>query len=165
MKKFLVGAVLLAACGVPAGKAPQGAAGVPEIQKTVADAQYIEVPTTSTLAPPTTQMALPRPVQEEAPSTTSSTMRRIVTTTVVEPVVERVTGNDFWRALAICESSLTDPNYFQFEGGTGAKAGYVPGSSYEAQKAAAQRWAAIIHPNEGTSAGWPNCWWVALKNS
>lgn len=72
----------------------------------------------------------------------------------------------FWRRLADCENRNGDDDdgYFQFtDPDTARKAGYVRGSSYEEQKKAAIRWAHMIHPNEGTTAGWPNCWWVALR--
>lgn len=75
-------------------------------------------------------------------------------------------SDDFWRRLANCECSsghcANGAGYFQFtDPSTAEKAGYVRGSSYEEQLAAAKRWAAKIHPREGTTAGWPRCWWRA----
>lgn len=76
-----------------------------------------------------------------------------------------VTDGDFWRRLANCEnpSGNAPGGYFQFMGSTRDRVGWAPGQSYEQQKAEAIWWAQQIHPNEGTSAGWPNCWWVALR--
>jgi hypothetical protein len=69
---------------------------------------------------------------------------------------------DFWRRLANCESrdgrGGNGGGFFQMVGH-----GYRPGLSYDQQVALAQAWAAKIHPREGTTAGWPHCWWVALR--
>ncbi len=96
------------------------------------------------------------PVATTAPRRTTTTARP----TQLAPVVH---GDDFWWRLARCESrngELSD-NQFQFQGGTAEKVGYYPGASYEAQRAMAIDWAARIHPREGTTAGWPVCWWTA----
>lgn len=102
-----------------------------------------------------TEVVRPAPVRT-VPNTTTT-----VRATQLAPVRH---GEDFWYRLAMCESSLTDPNYFQFMGGTAEKVGYYPGASYAEQVAMAQDWAARIHPREGTSAGWPVCWWTAGGN-
>lgn len=75
-------------------------------------------------------------------------------------------GDAFWRRLANCENTRGDApgGYFQFMGTTRTRVGWVPGLSYERQKQMAIWWAAQIHPNEGTRAGWPTCWWVALRD-
>lgn len=73
----------------------------------------------------------------------------------------------FWRRLADCENPRGDApgGYFQFMGSTRDKVGWKPGLSYEQQRAMAISWASQIHPNEGTTAGWPVCWWRALKGN
>lgn len=78
-----------------------------------------------------------------------------------------VTDGDFWRRLANCENPAGDApgGYFQFMGTTREKVGWAPGQSYETQRAEAIWWAEQIHPREGTSAGWPHCWWVAQNGS
>lgn len=114
--------------------------------------------TTTTLAPTTTTI-------EPAPATTVATVRRTTTSTAARPtqLAPVVHDADFWYRLATCESGngRGSANQFQFMGGTAEKVGYYPGASYEEQRAMAIDWASRIHPNEGTSAGWPECWWRA----
>lgn len=74
----------------------------------------------------------------------------------------------FWRALANCECASGKCGgpyigYFQFEKGTAQKVGIDGSESYAEQEAGAREWASRIKGREGTSAGWPVCWWVALK--
>jgi hypothetical protein len=78
--------------------------------------------------------------------------------------VETPTDADFWRRLANCENPNGDApgGYFQFMGSTRSKVGWSPDQSYEQQRSEAIWWAQQIHPREGTSTGWPQCWWVAL---
>lgn len=103
-------------------------------------------------------------------SRSSSKPRRLLapTTTAPKPV-QRTTeaSGDFWERLSHCESptgrSGQFVGYFQFSRDTAKKVGIRGSETYEVQKAAAIRWAAIIHPREGTSAGWPRCWWAALR--
>ena len=125
-------------------------------------------PTTTTEAPTTTvevtsTTAAPAPVATTVP-------RRTTTTVYVEPrpatQTPTVHDSDFWYRLATCESEngRTSANQFQFMGGTAEKVGYYAGASYEAQRAMAQDWTARLraegtHP--GSSAGWPECWWIA----
>jgi hypothetical protein len=127
------------------------------------------------------------PVEYIAPTTTTSTststtsttldLSRTTTTTranrgsprqrppvavTAAPIRQQVAHTAaFWRRLANCESSTgTGGNgggYFQMVGH-----GYHSGLSYDEQLVLAQAWAAKIHPREGTTAGWPHCWWVAL---
>lgn len=72
---------------------------------------------------------------------------------------------DFWRALADCESpdgrSGRFLGYFQFHPSTWRATGGGELGSYEHQKARAQQWASKVSP--GTRAGWPHCWWVAKR--
>lgn len=107
-----------------------------------------EPPTTTTEAPTTTTIA-------ERTTTTRRANRGAVRT--APPVVA---GHDFWWRLGNCESEngRTSANIFQLVGH-----GYQPGQSYQQQLQEAQAWAAKIHPKEGTTLGWPNCWWVALR--
>jgi len=75
-------------------------------------------------------------------------------------------NSDFWRRLANCECASGHcggpyVGYFQFSRDTAAKVGIDGSESYEEQRAAAQAWAQRIHPREGTSSGWPVCWWKA----
>lgn len=82
------------------------------------------------------------------------------------PIPPASVDDAFWRRVANCECASgqcsNGAGYFQFtDPGTARKAGYVRGSSYEEQLSAAKRWAGMIHPREGTTAGWPHCWWVA----
>lgn len=73
----------------------------------------------------------------------------------------------FWRRLANCESpggtSGQFAGYFQFSADTAKKVGYVPGMTYEQQKALAIKWLGMIHGAGGSRSGWPRCWWVALR--
>lgn len=74
----------------------------------------------------------------------------------------------FWRALANCECASGKCGgpyigYFQFEKGTAQKVGIDGSESYAEQEAGAREWASRIKGREGTSAGWPVCWRVALK--
>ncbi len=129
---------------------------------------------TTTVAPTTTTVPEPVPstivvpVDPELnpPEPVATTAPRRTTTTVPRPAIATPTvhGADFWYRLATCESRNGElsANQFQFMGGTAEKVGYYPGASYEAQRAMAIDWASRIHPNEGTNAGWPVCWWVAL---
>lgn len=122
-------------------------------------------PTTTTTVPelvPSTvvvpvdpELNPPEPVATTVPRTTAA-----VRPTQLAPVVH---GDDFWFRLAMCESGAgaSSPNVFQFMGGTAEKVGYYAGASYEAQRAMAIDWAARIHPREGSTAGWPVCWWEA----
>lgn len=75
-------------------------------------------------------------------------------------------GGDFWRRLANCEAhDGTGGNgggYFQFAPSTARAVGYHAGMTYDQQVLLAQEWARRIHPREGTTSGWPHCWWVAL---
>jgi len=125
-------------------------------------------PTTTT----STEVARETTTTTEPNIAPPTTARRVTPTTVYDPPAPqgRTTGrgneppgNDFWYRLALCESGAgaSSPNIFQFMGGTAEKVGYYPGASYEAQRAMAIDWAARIHPGEGTSAGWPVCWWTA----
>lgn len=87
----------------------------------------------------------------------------------VTPETSGSPDDAFWRRLANCEcasgSCANGAGYFQFtDPGTARKAGYVRGSSYEEQLAAAKRWLAQIGGRGGTTAGWPTCWWRALKS-
>ena len=81
----------------------------------------------------------------------------------------RAAAGNFWLELRRCESSdgALSPNLYQFTAETGAKVGLPdPGAASPArQLEAAQEWAARIHPNEATRAGWPTCWRVALAAS
>lgn len=104
-----------------------------------------------------------------APTTTTTIKRHITITKTINtaPRSQLGTGGDFWRRLANCESadghSGTYIGYFQFSRDTAKKVGITGSESYDTQVAAAQKWASIIHPREGTTAGWPHCWWVALR--
>ena len=110
------------------------------------------IETTTTTAPPAT--------------TTTEVLR--TTTTRANRGTPRTTatggGHDFWWRLANCESEVgrTSRNIFQFSPDTAAKVGIDGSESYEVQRAAAIAWAARIHPREGSTSGWPHCWWVAL---
>lgn len=128
------------------------------------------LPSTSTPAETTSTSSVP---EEElaptaAPQTTIAKTTRSTTSTTLYASVRapEVEPNDFWYALATCESEngRTSNNQFQFMGGTEDKVGYYDGASYEEQKAMAQGWAARLiaegtHP--GSRAGWPECWWRA----
>ncbi len=122
---------------------------------------------TPTEAPTTTEApeAAPEPPQ---PTTTRTQATGATRTTVARSpgtTIAVASGSgDFWYRLATCESEngRTSDNQFQFMGGTEIKVGYYPGASYSEQVAMAKWWAARIHPNEGATAGWPVCWWVAL---
>lgn len=78
-------------------------------------------------------------------------------------------GGDFWARLSRCEcrSGHCDDSggFFQFKGSTARKVGFSPGESYLKQRSEAIWWAAQIHPREGTTSGWPHCWWVALRGA
>lgn len=115
----------------------------------------------TTAAPTTTaEVARPAPVR-----TVPNTTRPATTVAVPAVATPTVHGADFWYRLADCESGVgaTSPNIFQFMGGTAEKVGYYAGASYAEQVAMAKDWAARIHPREGTTAGWPVCWWTALR--
>lgn len=126
--------------------------------------------------------APPRPVPPPAattppePTTTAATTTSVVVTTVVTTMTTTApegnegavqTGDDaFWRRLANCECESgrcggAHVSFFQFSRDTARKVGIDGSESYEDQRAAAQEWARRIHPREGTTAGWPHCWWVA----
>jgi hypothetical protein len=132
--------------------------------------------TTTTEAPPEPSTTTTTEAEPEPATTVASVIVRRTTTTVeyYEPSPQSRTvgkgseppGNDFWYALATCESEngRTSANQFQFMGGTAEKVGYYTGASYAEQRAMAQGWAATLraegtHP--GSSAGWPECWWQA----
>lgn len=120
-----------------------------------------EAPTTvATTTTESTEVARPAPVGTVPNNTTP---RRTTTTARPTQLAPVVHGDDFWYRLAMCESGAgaSSPNIFQFMGGTAEKVGYYPGATYAEQRAMAQDWAARIHPREGTSAGWPVCWWRA----
>lgn len=109
-----------------------------------------------TVSEPTTAAPLPSPRRTDPPVTVARSTGTTVSATSG--------SSDFWYQLRLCESrdGAMSSNLYQFMGGTGEKMG-IDGSEPEwEQTAAAQRWAALIHPNEGTTAGWPECWWVAL---
>lgn len=124
-----------------------------------ADRYFASLPVTTTTAR----------VHAARPRANRGGQRSVVPPTTPRPSAEPPTGGDFWQRLSKCECDpIAHPDgcpdsggWFQFKGSTATKAGYVVGSSYEDQRAAAQRWAAAIHPNEGTRAGWPRCWWRA----
>ena len=64
----------------------------------------------------------------------------------------------------MCESGMRATHnqyvgYFQFSRDTARKVGIDGSEDYETQKAAAQRWAAMVDP--GSRSGWPVCWWKA----
>lgn len=115
--------------------------------------------TTTTEAPPP-----PTTTTTEVPRTTTTRASRGAPRTT-QPTTE--VDDDFWRRLANCESvdgsSGSFVGYFQFSYDTARKVGIDGSESYEVQKDAAIDWASRIHPNEGTSSGWPHCWWVALS--
>lgn len=102
----------------------------------------------------------PKPKLVRSPTTTTRPKPKVFT-----PAVQTPTNTDFWRRLANCEnpSGNAPGGYFQFMGSTRRKVGWHPGLSYEEQRRMAIFWAMQIHPREGTKAGWPHCWWVALK--
>lgn len=110
-----------------------------------------------------TQLQRQLQVEKSRASRSSSQPRKI------SSVAPDTMGADFWRRLANCESadgrSGTYIGYFQFSRDTAAKLGIDGSESYEEQKAAAIEWARRIHPREGTTSGWPRCWWVALKGA
>jgi hypothetical protein len=103
------------------------------------------------------------PILTTTTESTTTTVAARTTTTRANRGQRR--SDDFWRRLAQCESEMgrTSRNIFQFSPDTAGKVGIDGSEPYDVQRAAAIRWAAIIHPGEGTIAGWPNCWWVALK--
>lgn len=164
MAKLVLAVTLLAGAGAcsPASPAPATTTTSGPSPTTTSTTEAVVI-TTTTSEPPTTTTEAPEQIVATtvpAPPTT-----RAPTTTVYEPSPQSrtVQGDDFWYRLATCESGngRLSANQFQFMGGTAEKVGYYPGASYEAQKAMAQDWAARIHPNEGTNAGWPVCWWQA----
>lgn len=119
--------------------------------------------TTTSTEPETTTTAAPEPTTTEAPYVAPVTTRATTTTVRPTQLAPVVHGDDFWYRLAMCESGAgaSSPNIFQFMGGTAAKVGYYAGASYDEQRAMAIDWASRIHPNEGSTAGWPVCWWTA----
>lgn len=125
-------------------------------------------PTALTEAPTTTQAPEPPPEAPQPTTARTEATRRPTTTEArsTGTTPSAASGSSgFWYRLRLCESEdgATSSNLYQLMGGTDVKMG-IDGSEPEwEQTAAAQRWAALIHPNEGTSAGWPVCWWVALR--
>jgi hypothetical protein len=143
-----------AASGSPAHRSVRLAAAQPAWPHL---ARWFATTTTTVPAPPPSP-----PTTQPAPPPTTAPARR----PVVQPA--SVMDDAFWRRLANCES----PNganggfngYFQLAGSTAKAVGYH-GGSYEEQLAAAKRWLAQIGiAKAGTRAGWPICWWVALRN-
>ncbi len=166
MKALLLASAVLAAVGCATEPA---ALRVPEHKSSsegdaAAASAPSDEPTTVTpsITSPTTTTTGPEPVTTTA-YVAPVTTRRTTTTARPTQLAPVVHDGDFWYRLATCESrnGALSPNQFQFMGGTAEKVGYYDGASYEAQRAMAIDWAARIHPNEGTSAGWPVCWWTA----
>ncbi len=124
-------------------------------------------PLPPTAAPPATepQAAPPPPPVVTVPPVTVGGAG-VATTSPPPPPVESSRDDAFWRRLADCECASgrcggVHVSYFQFSADTALKVGIDGSEPYEEQRAAAVEWARRIHPREGTSAGWPHCWWVA----
>lgn len=104
--------------------------------------------------------------KETKPNAPAATATRGTTSTQVAPATDGP-SDAFWLRLSKgCEcrdpgGCVDSGGWFQFKGDTARKAGYVPGSSYADQLAAAKRWLAKIGGRGGTTAGWPRCWWKA----
>lgn len=133
------------------------------VEPTTTMEPVIETTTTTEAPPPPTTTT----TEEPPPPTTAPSIRTTTTVRASRGVPRpEETNADFWRRLANCESadgrSGAFIGYFQFSPDTARKVGIDGSESYEEQRAAAQDWASRIHPNEGTSSGWPHCWWVAL---
>lgn len=105
--------------------------------------------------------------RERTPEATEGTTRTSVPNRSTS-AMEGAPDDAFWQRLSQCEcrtgGCADSGGHFQFKGDTATKAGYVPGSSYQDQLAAAKRWLAKIGVAAGgTTAGWPRCWWVAKR--
>lgn len=120
--------------------------------------------------PPGDELGPRRPVVTTVPPPPPTTVPAPPVPTTVRPRTTQpasAVDDAFWRRLANCESPSGANGgyngYFQLAGSTAKAVGYH-GGSYEEQLAAAKRWLAIIGvAKAGTRAGWPVCWWVALR--
>lgn len=167
MAKTILAISLLVGTGACTSSVPTSHPGVSTTSTIEPPTTEQSTTTTVTEPPTTTTTEAPEPVEVATTAPPTTRARSAPTTTVYEPPSPQsrtVQGDDFWYRLATCESGngALSANQFQFMGGTAEKVGYYPGASYAEQKAMAQDWAARIHPNEGTNAGWPVCWHVAL---
>jgi hypothetical protein len=169
----LAGCAVLASAFLPS---PEPEAEITTIPLRSAPLETPGLPTTTTVLEITTTSTEPEP---ETTTTTEPpvpvTPRHTTTVPTVPPTTigrqppassttSNSSGRDFWWWLANCESEngRTSDNQFQFMGGTERAVGYYYGAPYEEQRAMAIWWASQIPGQEGTTAGWPHCWWVAL---